>query len=310
MRATIRIGIVVSWFAGLCVGTPASARMLEVGPGKAFKLPSEAAAVATAGDTIAIDAGEYVDCAVWSASRVTIEGKAPGAIIVDKTCEGKALFIARGDGITIRNLTFMHARVPDGNGAGVRAEGKNLRIEQSRFIDNENGILAGNSLESRIFVGESEFLRNGVCNPECAHGIYVGHIELLHVEHSKFFETKEGHHIKSRALRTELVGNDITDGKEGTASYLVDIPNGGSLVMQDNVLEKGPHNSNHTAAVIIGEEGITQRMVELSFTGNRFANDDTTQTVFVRNITATDATLVDNVFKGKIVPLLGDGIVR
>jgi hypothetical protein len=287
-----------------------SAKTLEVGAVRQYKQPSAAAAAVANGDIVEIDPGEYFDCAVWSANHITIEARGSGAIITDKTCEGKALFITRGDDIIIRNLTFTRARVPDENGAGVRVEGKNLTIEHSRFINNENGILAGDSPTSRIVVSNSEFIRNGKCGVACAHGIYVGKVALLHVDHSKFFETKEGHHIKSRALRTELIANDIEDGKEGTASYLVELPNGGSLVMLNNVLEKGPNNGNHSVAVMIGAEGVTQRTAELTIAGNKFTNDESHQTIFVKNLTATEAALSANTFEGKVVPLSGDGAVH
>jgi hypothetical protein len=293
---------------GLCAVV--SAKTLDVGPDRQYKQPSAAAAATADGDTVEIDPGEYFDCAIWVASRLTIEARGAGAVITDKACEGKALFITRGDDIIIRNLTFTRARVPDENGAGVRAEGRNLTIEHSRFINNENGILAGDSPTSHIIVSNSEFVRNGKCGGSCAHGIYVGKVALLHVEHSKFFETREGHHIKSRALRTELIANEITDGKEGTASYLVEIPNGGSLIMEDNVLEKGPNNGNHSAAVMIGAEGVSQRTEELRFVGNQFTNDESHQTVFVRNLTATEALLSANTLKGKVTALSGDGTVR
>ena len=303
--------LLISAIAMLVLGSICcGAKTLEVGPDRYYKAPSAAAAVVADGDTVDIDPGEYFDCAVWSANGLTIEGRGAGAVITDKTCEGKALFITRGDGITIRNLTFTRARVQDENGAGIRVEGKNLTVENSRFINNENGILAGDSLESRILISNSEFLHNGKCGGSCAHGIYVGKIALLHVEHSKFFETKDGHHIKSRALRTELIANDIMDGKDGTASYLVEIPNGGSLVMEDNILEKGPNNGNHSAAIMIGAEGVTQRTEELKFVGNKFTNDESHETIFVKNLTATGATLSANTLKGKVVPLAGDGLVR
>ena len=38
-----------------------------------------------------------------------------------------------------------------------------------------------------------------------------------------------GHHIKSRALKTMVMGNTIEDGPDGTASYEVDAPNGGNV---------------------------------------------------------------------------------
>jgi hypothetical protein len=286
------------------------AKTLLVGANRDYKKPSAVTSAVADGDTVEIDPGEYFDCAVWSVNNLTIEAQRPGAVITDKTCEGKGLFIMRGNNITIRNLTFTRARVADENGAGIRVEGKNLTVENSHFINNENGILAGDSPESRILVSNSEFLRNGKCGSSCAHGIYVGKIALLRVEHSKFLETKDGHHIKSRAVRTELFANEIMDGKEGTASYLVEIPNGGSLVMEDNVLEKGPNNSNHSAAIMIGAEGVTQRTAELKFVDNKLTNDEDHQTIFVKNLTATGAMLSGNSFKGRVVPLSGDGVVR
>ena len=294
----------------LCFCKPANARTLEVGPDQDLKTPSAAAAIAIPGDTVQIDPGEYFDCAVWSEDNLKIEGKGAGAVITDKTCQGKALFITKGNDITIRNLTFTRARVPDQNGAGIRVEGRNLTIEHSRFVDNENGILAGDSPQSRIIIKDSDFIRNGKCESACAHGVYIGHIALLHIENSKFFETREGHHIKSRALRTELIGNEITDGPKGTASYEVELPNGGSLLMENNVLEKGPNNGNRTAAVSIGAEGVTQRTDELVFKDNKFTNDDPHETFFVKNLTATEAVLTGNTFKGKVAPLSGDGSVH
>jgi len=38
--------------------------------------------------------------------------------------------------------------------------------------------------------------------------------------------------------RTERIGNDIEDGPRGTSSYLVDISNGGTLIVENNTLKK------------------------------------------------------------------------
>lgn len=300
------IGVSVGWSLGSAV----EAKTLLVGPEQELKLPSAAAAVARADDKIIIDPGEYFDCAIWHANGLTIEGKGDGVVMTDKACAGKGLFVIDGDNVTVRNITFTRARVPDGNAAGIRAEGVNLRIEHSRFINNENGILANPSPKSTIVILDSEFARNGKCEPDCAHGIYINEVALLHVERSKFTETKTAHNIKSRALRTELIGNEITDGEKGTSSYLVELPNGGSLVMTNNILEKGHESSNHGTAVSIGAEGVTHRTAELTISGNKFINDQDRETVFVRNMTATEAVLTGNTFKGKVVPLVGDGTVK
>src|SRR3954451_3627054 len=130
---------------GLLAAASTNADTLLVGADHELKVPSAAAAVVHAGDTVVIEPGEYFDCAIWRANGLTIEGKSDGVAITDKACAGKALFVVDGDDITIRNITFTRGRVPDGNGAGIRAEGANLRIERGRFINNENGILSSES---------------------------------------------------------------------------------------------------------------------------------------------------------------------
>lgn len=304
--------VALSIALSLCLTAPAMAGTLEVGPGKTYKLPSEAAAVAEEGDRIVVAPGEYFDCAVLRANGLTLEGSDPAgtAVMTDKACGGKALLIATGANITVRNLTLTRARVPDGNGAGIRAEGASLLVERVRFINNQDGILTGGPEDSTVVVRDSEFLRNGACIGACAHGIYAGHIALLRVERSRFFETRQAHHIKSRALRTEVIDCDISDGKAGTASYLVEIPNGGSVVVRGSKLEKGPKSENHTAAIIIGAEGVTQPTREILVERNSFRNDGDYRTIFVDNLTATEAVLRGNTLSGPVTPLAGDGAVE
>jgi hypothetical protein len=290
----------------------AIARVLEVGSGKTYKLPSEAVGVAEDGDHIRIAPGEYFDCAVIHANNVVIEGSDPAgtAVMTDKACQGKALLVTTGKGIVVRNLTLTRVRVPDGNGAGIRAEGASLTVEHVHFVNNQEGILTGAPEDATLVVTDSEFIRNGACNGACAHGIYAGHIALLRVERSRFFETHHAHHIKSRAARTEVSDCDISDGKQGNSSYLIEVPNGGSLVVRRNTLEKGPQTDNHTAAIIIGAEGVTQPTHEITVTGNTFRNDGGYPTIFVDNLTATEAQLKDNRLSGTVKPLQGDGSVQ
>ena len=306
-----------TWFnrmailAGLLVlGNGAGARTLEVGEGKAYKLPSLAAAAAHDGDVVRIFPGEYFDCATWAANKLVVEGvgDAASVVITDKACGGKALFITTSPDVTIRNLTLTRARVPDMNGAGIRGEGALLTVEGVRFINNQNGILSGFP-DGTIIVRDSVFDRNGTCEGKCSHGIYVGNSKLLRVEHSQFSDTKQGHHIKSRAVRTEVIGNTIKDGPEGTASYLIDIPNGGSVVIRDNDMEKGPRAENRSTAISIGAEGVTQPTREIVVANNVFRNAGSYDTVFVSNFTATEAVLQGNKLSGRVVPLKGDGKV-
>ena len=290
----------------------AAAKTFEVGKDKPYKTLAEGMAAAADGDRIVIAAGQYYECANVTLNDVTIEGAGPdgSTVLTDKTCNGKALLITAGNNITVRNLTLQRARVPDGNGAGIRAEGKNLTVDHVKFINNQDGILAAAQPESTIIVKNSEFLRNGDCDPACAHGIYVNRIKLLHVENSKFYETKRAHHIKSRASRTEVIGCTIEDGPNGTASYEIEAPNGGAVIVRNNTIEKGPKAENHTGAIVIGAEGVDQPTPEITVENNTFKNDGNYNTFFVVNMTATEAMLKGNKLSGAVQPLRGDGKVN
>src|SRR3954451_3589678 len=255
-------------------------------------MPSEAVKVAQDGDTIAIYPGEYFDCAVVYQKRLVIEGvgKPEDIVLTDKSCMGKALLVLAAPNITVRNLTLARSRVPDQNGAGVRMEGADLLIDRVRFINNQDGILAGNQ-SGTLTVRDSYFERNGGCEGACAHGIYVGQIDLLRIEHSRFFGTKRAHHIKSVARRTEVLDSDIEDGPDGTASYEIDIPYGGDLVVRNTTMVKGPRAENHRYAITIAEDGQAQATKEIVIENSSFRNEGDWETVFLNNVTAAEAIL-------------------
>jgi hypothetical protein len=289
------------------------ATTLTVGHDQTYKMPSQAAAVAHDGDKIEISPGEYFDCAVWHSNNLVIEGTAPGVIITDKTCMGKAIFVVSGNDTTIRNVTLTRARVPDMNGAGVRLDGGNLLIDGVKFIDNQEGILGGGIVPGTIVtITNSYFEKNGNCLSDsgCAHAVYINGVDLLRVTNSIFLNTMAGHSIKSRALRTEVVGCNISDGPEGTSSFLIDVPNGGTLIVRDSTLQKGPKSQNHNAAIEIGAEGVTQPTSEILIINNTFRNDGDYQAALLWNVTATSAQLKGNKLSGRVVALKGDGNVE
>jgi hypothetical protein len=309
-RYSLRCRGLVLWLAAVAFCSPAMARTLLVGPLRDLTTPSEASWRAADGDTILIDPGSYADCAVWRASHLTIAAAGPGVILRDEVCEYKGIFVTSGDDLTIRGITFTGARAPAHNGAGIRAEGHGLTIIDSRFIDNENGILAASVADNTIRVLDSEFRDNGVCAQACSHGIYVGRITLLDIERSHFVEQHIGHHIKSRALQTVLIDDTIIDGPDGTSSYLVDVPNGGDLLLRGCVMEKGRESDNPLVAVSIGEEGVTNPTRRIAVLDNEFHSDLPQPTIFVRNGTAVPAELVGNRISGRVVMLHGPGTVR
>ena len=299
--------------AALAIGwsLPASAATLEVGAGKRYPLPSAAALAARDGDRIVIAPGHYADCAVWRADNLTIEGAGPDAtVIAGKTCGYKALFIIDGGNVTVRNLTLAHARAPDFNGAGIRAEGGDLTVDHVRFLDNQDGILSTGAATAVIRVSDSEFLGNGSCaGSGCAHGIYAGAIALLQVERSRFFETQAGHHIKSRALRTEVLDCDLADGADGTSSYAIDVPNGGAVLVRGTRIQKGPRSENRSAAIMIGAEGVTHPTPGIVIERNQFTVEGDYSAYLADNRSVTPALLRGNTLHGSALGLRGPGSV-
>ena len=93
------------------------------------------------------------------------------------------------------------------------------------------------------------------------------------------------------------------------SSYLVDIPNGGDLLMQDNQMQKGRLSSNAGTAISIGAEGVTHPTHELIVRNNNFTSDLPESTAFVRNKTTTPALLSGNHLQGHVTPLVGPGSV-
>lgn len=231
-------------------------RVLRVGPGRELKRPSEAAAIARRGDTIRIDAGSYADCAVWRVPGITILGDAASETQVrDVSCDGKALWVFYDGPVTTRHIRFSGAKVPRRNGAGIRWEGRGtLTIRDARFDGNQMGILTHNRRVSSLHISQSRFDGNGNCAEFCGHAVYAGAIRDLRVETSEFRNHRFGHHIKSRALVSSIIGNTLSDGPSGTSSYAINLPNSGTATIRRNTIQKGPLSDNVHCAICIGEE--------------------------------------------------------
>lgn len=281
----LRAALAVGMAAGLCAGTAAFARTLEVGPDGPYSRPSQAAAVAQDGDTIHIASGEYFDCAVWRASHLRIDGD--HAVITDRPCDGKAAFIVAGDDVTITGLTFARIRVPDGNGAGIRAEARALTVRQSRFENDEAGIIDavdGGTLR----VDDCTFSEVGPRDGTQGRAVLAGRLDQLAVSHSVFERARGGAYIASSAARTELTGNTLSDEDGRMPGPLVHV-DGGRIRFDGNRVVLGDAPGGRPGAVLV-----TGEAVSLEVTGNTLDGPGGTVPL-VRNWSGVAATSSGNV---------------
>ena len=268
----------------------------RVGPGRALATPSAAAAVAGDGDTVLIDPGTYVgDVATWTQDDLTLRGDGGRARLVanGNSAQGKAIWVVAGDRTTVDRVEFSGATVPDGNGAGIRQEGAGLTVTRSWFHHNENGILAGENPASDVVVRRSRFFRNGA-GDGYTHNLYIGAVRSLTVSGSYLWGADTGHELKSRAARNTIVANRITDG-DATASYSIDLPNGGRSLVAGNVIIQGPSSEN-PALVSYGAEGLTGSP-RLWVVNNTFVNRRSSGT-FVALAEGSRAQLRNNLLVG------------
>jgi hypothetical protein len=285
-------------------------RHILVGPSRTLKTPSEAAAIARPGDIIEIDADTYVgDVAVWYPNNLAIRGVGGRArlLAAGRSAEDKAIWVIKGNNVTVDNIEFAEAVVDAGNGAGIRVEGANLTILNCYFHDNQEGILTSIDMtDSALDIENSEFARDGG-NGGRSHEIYVNNLRQLIVRGNYFHQGRIGHLIKSRAKRNFVIANRITD-EDGSASYEVEFPNGGFNVVMNNLIEKGPAAQNSTM-LANAFEGATNPEQKLYVVNNTFVND-LGRGDFIRVAAPKDIQVVNNIFVGGGNVLAGSGALR
>ena len=249
-------------------------RVIQVGAKRAVGSLAQAATQAKDGDTIEVDAGDYVeDVAVWQQARLTIRavGGRARLLAMGAAAESKAIWVVRGGNITVEGFDFVGAKVGDKNGAGIRFEKGQLLVKNCVFVDNENGILTGGDKTAELTIENSEFGNNGY-GDGLSHNLYVGSIAKLTVTGSYFHHAKVGHLLKSRAMENHIFYNRLTDETGGRASYELEFPNGGLAYVVGNIIQQGSQTENSTI-ISYGAEGYTGPRNELYLVSNVIADD-------------------------------------
>ncbi len=214
------------------------------------------------GDILLIGEGIYTEPLIIKANDVTVVGD--GAVIIENTsAEGKAAIITKGNNTHIKNIECRNIAVEHGNGACIRHQGKHLKLTHVYFHSSQQGVLTGKD-PGFVAVKDSRFEKLG--NKGQSHGIYMGGGEL-DISNSAFIAAKnQGHAIKSRASTTRI-HRSLISSLSSNDSRLIDIPNGGKLIVSDSTLHQGPKSVNQDM-IGFGLEGSKHAENEIILYGN------------------------------------------
>ena len=276
------------------------ARIIEVGAQRTVKTLSAASRLAKDGDIIEVDSGDYIgDVAVWTQNDLTIRAKNGRARLLAQgaSAESKGIWVVRGGKVTVEGFDFVGATVSDRNGAGIRFEKGNLRVENCRFLVNDNGILTGSNPDSMLEIVSSEFGNNGFGDGQ-SHNLYVGAIGLLKVTGSYFHHARVGHLLKSRAGRNLIFYNRLTDEIGGTASYELEFPNGGLAYVMGNLIQQSSTTENPTV-ISFGAEGYRAQSNRLFLVNNTLVDMRPQGGQFLRVKGGANVLAINNLLVGK-----------
>jgi len=269
----------------------ASAATLSVGPGKTYATPCKAFAAAKTGDVVEITGNTIYRgdvCGIY-ASNLTIRGVngRPKIDAAGRNAMGKGTWVVVGNNVVVENVEMYGAKVPDQNGAALRLEGTNFTLRSAFLHDNENGILTGANLNSKIVIEYSEFGHNGY-GTGYTHNLYIGNVGSLTFRYNYSHDAHVGHNLKSRARVNTIAYNrfsSLNAGQTGSTaagkpSYEIDLPNAGTSYVIGNVIQQ-PASNNNPTLLAYGEEGASNPGHDLYVVNNTFLNDNSSSGTFV-----------------------------
>ncbi len=260
----------------------------------AFKLAKQ-------GDVIRLTAGHYQQAAVLYANDVSIIGEL-GAVIFGKSIQGKGALVIKGDNTYIEGIECHSIYVPDNNGVCVRLEGKGITLNKVHFHHAQGGLL-GSRKGGDIRIENSRFEHLG--DGAFYHGIYTLEQTRLFIHNSYLLNNRNaGHEIKSRSYHTEIT-HSVVAASQSKDSRLIDVPNGGILIIRDNILVEGPFSENHDL-LSWGVEGVKHPQGQIIIENNIFIADKKSARLIAIKNAPSDIRINNNIVIGDISGLSKD----
>ena len=278
--------------------------ILTVGTGEEFSTIAAAVNAAQNGDVIEVDAGTYTNDFSTITANITMIGIGGmvNMVATEPPPNLKGIFTVDNN-VSIENFSFTGSAIDagdGGNGAGIRYEGGDMVLTNDSFQGNQDGLLAFPVLG----LPSNTITLNETCSTTMApapatHTMPIsGAVDSLTVTNSVFENAQAGHELKSRALVNTITNNVFISGVGiGDGSYDIDLPNGGTDVLTNNTIVKGP-NAQNDAMVHFGGEGIPYVGSSLTIQNNLFQATANPNAIGLLNQTSITADLADNVLDG------------
>ncbi|MEO7111229.1 MAG: hypothetical protein ABI183_12395 [Polyangiaceae bacterium] len=304
-----RFFFVASIISSSLISITANADTLLVGPGKTYTKVCDAIAAARINDTIEVDASGNYDgenCG-WDTDNLTITGVngRPKINLTSAPSDDKGIFTITAKTATIENFEFSGATSSTDNGAGIRHQGLNLTVRGCYFHDNQDGILGSPAVNhsgtpqpgiGTVLVETSEFSHNGA-GDGMSHNMYIGDYGSFTLRASYSHNAIKGQLVKSRAYKTFILYNRLTDEVGATTSYEVDIPNAGTTYVIGNLIEQSADSENDNI-IETGAEGASNPTDQLFVVNNTVVNDQANG-IFVDVSSGATVSILNNIIRGK-----------
>jgi hypothetical protein len=216
---------------------------------RTFSSAADAAGNVRDGQTIRIlknAYGGWREGLAIKANNVTILGD-PGAALYGTLIEGIGLIAGYGNNLRIENLEIFDVH-GDGSASAIRFLGKNLTARNLRIHDCDMGLLSAG--DNGVITFEDVVVSDCGGSGGQAHNIYVsandkGTASQFIFRGSQSLQADgQGHLLKSRALAT-TIENSVLAMLDANSSRCIDISDGGTVVVRNNVIQQGPKSDNH-----------------------------------------------------------------
>ena len=266
---------------------------LTVGHNQQYATIAAAVAAARNGDTVSVLAGTYVNDVATIRTNISLVASGGQVVLLGTNAlpSGGALLTVAATA-TVDGFVFANAHAADGTAAGLLQTAGALTVRNSLFTGNQNGLLSTAGSTATVSVQGSEFANNGNGTAFSAN-ISVGAIQSLGVASSYIHDAAGGDEVKSLAHGTTVTNSRIEDNAAAAATVL-DLPNGGTVSVQNSVLQKGARST--AAAVIRFGGGTAYANSSLSVGGNTLVTDKAGALLVQNSTTATAAVNANQLF--------------